>query len=1060
MSDIEFCLVCGVAPLALAGVATALWRSRSSAASSTAQTDVARIESQVVTLERRVLRLEAEVASLRRNAPAAVPSAAPGMPTLAATAETSRPVPAAEPAAGMSPFGAPEAAPPDGAFAAESEADAASAPMAGESTTGGATFARPATSSASATDGGADFDAEGVAPSAEPTVEHVGAGPEEAPSGPGDAVPPSGTPPTEPRPGATGKPKPDETWEQWLGVRGAAVAGAIALAVAAVYFFRYTLEHGLIPAWLRVAVGAAIGAGCIAAFELRLRQSNRVLGEYLAGAGVIILYLAFWSARNRYDLVPPVVGAVLLMAVTGTACAISYVRGAKPVGVLGLLGGMATPMLLSSGEDRPVALFTYLLVLDAAFLFVARRANQPWLGALAVAGTTLYQVGWFGERLDSSRAWIAAVVVVAFAAAFAGMKENRVLRAVASVVLPSAYALWFAVDPRIGDNLLPLAGMLILLAGASAFLAREPGQRWLAVATSSATLMIFTVRSVIDPLEKPTVAWQLSLMVLGVSAVHVALREIARRWPRHDEAAAPFSFEILAFGVTFFEMAFSMRGGDYHLAPHVVLLFGLSALASVEVLRRGREVAAPVVATFGALALGGAHARHAELSGYPPATLWLALGIAFVVGTHVAPAIRAARSEVALLAERGAALAALATLFHVAFVFGPLPTAAYAAVLGVLLLLLYAGANRSGEGGSLVAFVSITAITHLAHEARDATSTRGALATFVGMALVMAVSPFLAGPRLREDAMIYRAAAMAGPAALLPIVMRVDHHVHEGIRGVPPLVLAALGLVTFAVARKRLPAAHPTLRAATAWSAVATLALVSVAIPAQLEREWITVGWALQGAAVAALYRRFDHPGIRVYALGLFAFCFARLVLNAEVLRYHAPSGLPVLNWLLYTYLVPVAAFLFAAREFSLASGARPPEEAAKDKLRSAPGLLALAAIVLGFVWVNLTVIDAFASGRTLEIPVERKPARDLAISVAWAIYGVALLAVGMYKRNKPLRVTSLVLVLLTCAKVFLFDLGNLRDLYRVASLLGLALALIAVSAAYKRFVFREETER
>ena len=46
-------------------------------------------------------------------------------------------------------------------------------------------------------------------------------------------------------------------------------------------------------------------------------------------------------------------------------------------------------------------------------------------------------------------------------------------------------------------------------------------------------------------------------------------------------------------------------------------------------------------------------------------------------------------------------------------------------------------------------------------------------------------------------------------------------------------------------------------------------------------------------------------------------------------------------------------------------------------------------------------------------------------------------------------------LFLLTIAKVFLFDLGKLDGLHRVASLAGLALTLIAVSLLYQRFVFR-----
>ena len=60
-----------------------------------------------------------------------------------------------------------------------------------------------------------------------------------------------------------------------------------------------------------------------------------------------------------------------------------------------------------------------------------------------------------------------------------------------------------------------------------------------------------------------------------------------------------------------------------------------------------------------------------------------------------------------------------------------------------------------------------------------------------------------------------------------------------------------------------------------------------------------------------------------------------------------------------------------------------------------------------------------------------------------------------MAKDSSGLRWISLGFLVLTIGKVFLYDLGQLRDLYRVASLVGLAVSLIAVSLAYQRFVFR-----
>jgi len=57
---------------------------------------------------------------------------------------------------------------------------------------------------------------------------------------------------------------------------------------------------------------------------------------------------------------------------------------------------------------------------------------------------------------------------------------------------------------------------------------------------------------------------------------------------------------------------------------------------------------------------------------------------------------------------------------------------------------------------------------------------------------------------------------------------------------------------------------------------------------------------------------------------------------------------------------------------------------------------------------------------------------------------------------NYSVQGDSAYILILTIGKVFLYDLGELEDLYRVASLVGLAISLLLVSLAYQRFVFRE----
>jgi hypothetical protein len=121
-----------------------------------------------------------------------------------------------------------------------------------------------------------------------------------------------------------------------------------------------------------------------------------------------------------------------------------------------------------------------------------------------------------------------------------------------------------------------------------------------------------------------------------------------------------------------------------------------------------------------------------------------------------------------------------------------------------------------------------------------------------------------------------------------------------------------------------------------------------------------------------------------------------------------------------------------------------------RSLLRSAVGALAC---LIPFAWVSLLVINGHGESVRL-----RAAAIDLngnlVLSLVWALYSLTLLALGTGRGIVALRWVSLLFLLATIAKVFLFDLANLAGLQRVGSFLGLALCLILVSLFYQRFVF------
>jgi uncharacterized membrane protein len=206
-------------------------------------------------------------------------------------------------------------------------------------------------------------------------------------------------------------------------------------------------------------------------------------------------------------------------------------------------------------------------------------------------------------------------------------------------------------------------------------------------------------------------------------------------------------------------------------------------------------------------------------------------------------------------------------------------------------------------------------------------------------------------------------------------------------------------------------------------------------------------------AGIALAHRRIGHGALVAAASALLVWSTLRVGFETVLLaadEAHWPrSGWPVLHWASYGWALPaLAAFV--------ASGALRAPGPARWRAIAAT-ICAICGLFLLFLWINLEVQNLFQTGPELEIELARHPARDAATSVSWGLYALGLLGAGLRGARSGLRRASLIFFLAALLKVFLLDLGNLEGLYRVASLLALAIALLAVSLLYQRFVFRRE---
>ena len=109
--------------------------------------------------------------------------------------------------------------------------------------------------------------------------------------------------------------------------------------------------------------------------------------------------------------------------------------------------------------------------------------------------------------------------------------------------------------------------------------------------------------------------------------------------------------------------------------------------------------------------------------------------------------------------------------------------------------------------------------------------------------------------------------------------------------------------------------------------------------------------------------------------------------------------------------------------------------------------VLLRAAAAVSFVYAaSLGIVDLVQGD-----DVERSQTAQVVLSAFWASVGLVAIVVGLVRDVREIRYGGLVLLGLGVAKLFLYDLSELDQLYRVLSFIAVGLLLLAGAYAYQR---------
>ena len=223
------------------------------------------------------------------------------------------------------------------------------------------------------------------------------------------------------------------------------------------------------------------------------------------------------------------------------------------------------------------------------------------------------------------------------------------------------------------------------------------------------------------------------------------------------------------------------------------------------------------------------------------------------------------------------------------------------------------------------------------------------------------------------------------------------------------------------------------------WFGAVALFFLTYALAVLLDNEVLTIALALEGCALVWLNTKLHFDKAAKLGKWLLVITAIRLLLNPEIVSYHA-SNIKILNWILYTYFVCGAAMFTAAKLWE-------PKEN-----KSTIHFLQVLGGILWFALINLEIADFFTDpGANLNIDLI-SPARAAATyTIVWMICAAGCLFASLQKKSAGLKKAGLILSGMVLGKLFLCDIWKLPTGARILVLISVAGLLIGISYLYQQ---------
>lgn len=195
--------------------------------------------------------------------------------------------------------------------------------------------------------------------------------------------------------------------EKFIGENLANKIGIGVLVLGIGFFVKYAIDRDWIGEIGRVFIGILCG-GILLGVAHKLRKTFAPFSSVLVGGGIAVLYLTIAIAFHEYEIFTQTVAFIIMVFITGLAVLFSLAYNRIELAIVSILGGFASPFMVSTGEGNYIILFTYILILNSGMLALAYFKRWNLVNIIAYAFTLLLFGSWLGVQYDYEKAGMIA----------------------------------------------------------------------------------------------------------------------------------------------------------------------------------------------------------------------------------------------------------------------------------------------------------------------------------------------------------------------------------------------------------------------------------------------------------------------------------------------------------------------------------------------------------------------------------------------------------------------------------------------------------------------------